>query len=98
MQIKRSNKAHKAAIIQLCIYTSMLIILILTSANINKYYQGKNVLGIETVIALEEKSDSKAFWENFLKDHPNYIPGWIELGRWDRVREIDPNYDLHKSY
>ena len=49
----------------------------------------KKVLGVETQIDLEEK-----FWQEFLDKNPNYIPGWIEIGRNDKVKEIDPNYLL----
>jgi hypothetical protein len=71
-------------------YSVLVITLLLLSAlNIQVYLQPKVVLGVET-----ETNTDDVFWANFLEEHPNYIPGWIELGRFDKVKQIDPNYLL----
>ena len=83
MSAKRVNKAA----VELLIFVSALFILILTAANIENYQTPKKVLGAETQINTTDK-----FWQDFLIKNPNYIPGWLEIGRTDKVKEIDPNY------
>lgn len=41
------------------------------------------VLGAET---------DNAFWQELVSKHPTYRDGWVELGRIDKIKEIDPNY------
>jgi hypothetical protein len=83
MSAQRINKAAR----QLLIFVAALFILLLTAINIDGYQTPKEVLGVETQI------DTDAiFWEEFLSKNPDYIPGWIEIGRMDKVKEIDPNY------
>lgn len=83
MSAKKVNQAAR----QLLIFTAVVFILLLASTNIRSYLAPKKVLGVETQINLDEK-----FWQEFLDKNPNYIPGWIEIGRNDKAREIDPNY------
>lgn len=61
---------------------------VLTIANFYTYLKidSDRVLGIETEVT------PPVFWYDFLKKNPNYIPGWIEIGRPDKVKNIDPNY------
>lgn len=33
-----------------------------------------------------------SYWEEMVKKHPTYRDGWIELGRMDKAKEIDPNF------
>lgn len=69
------------------LYITFAVLILLLSLfnlqNLNK--QKVNVLGIKT---------NNSFWEDFMLKHPTYIDGWIELGRMDKVRQIDPNYLL----
>lgn len=74
-------------VISVFIFVSILFILLLTSINIEKYFQPKRVLGVETKV-----ENNTEFWESLLERNPNYIPGWVELGRKDKVQSIDPNY------
>ena len=78
---------------ELLIYISLLVVLILTSINIDNYLKPKitKVLGTKTV------NSEETFWQDFLINNPDYIPGWIETGRTDKVNEIDPNYLLDTS-
>ena len=83
MSARRVNKVAR----ELLIYVAALFILLLASANIESYLSPKKVLGAETQVISDE-----TFWQDFLTKNPNYIPGWLELGRTDKVKEIDPNY------
>ena len=86
MPAQKLNKTVK----EIFVYVVLLFVLLLTAANINTFLQPKistKVLGIET----QNNSDTE-FWQGFLSQHPNYIPGWIEIGRMDKVKQIDPNY------
>lgn len=69
-----------------CVAT--ITILLLSALNIENYLTPKEVLGIKT----EDNTDK--FWTDFLSKNPNYIPGWIEMGRLDETRKIDPNYEV----
>lgn len=86
MSAQKINKASK----ELFIFVAFLFILYLTAVNISSFSKPKvKVLGVETVNGSDE-----VFWNDFLIKHPNYIPGWIEIGRMDKAKEIDPNYKL----
>jgi hypothetical protein len=84
MSAKKVNKIAK----ELFIYVFLLLILLITSVNINNYLKSKDtkVLGSET------QNKEVVFWQNFLTKNPTYVPGWIETGRMDKAGEIDPNY------
>jgi hypothetical protein len=75
--------------LDLFMFVAALFILFLTATNIENYLAPKEVLGAETQVDTTEN-----FWQDFLIKNPNYIPGWIEIGRVDKVKEIDPNYEL----
>ncbi|HLD92548.1 MAG TPA: hypothetical protein VI795_04110 [Patescibacteria group bacterium] len=67
--------------------TFSILILLLTIFNLQNLNTKKiskiQVLGAET---------NNLFWEEFMSKHPTYIEGWVELGRIDKVEEIDPNF------
>ncbi len=75
---------------ELLIYTFILFLLVLTSANLTNYLEPKKI----DVLGAETQNQDEVFWNDFLTKNPNYIPGWIEIGRLDKVTEIDPNYLL----
>jgi hypothetical protein len=83
MSAKKVNKVT----IELLIFVATLLVLLLTVTNIESYQAPKKVLGVETKAISDDK-----FWQDFLNKNPSYIPGWMELGRIDKVKEIDPNY------
>ena len=83
MSAKEVNKATT----ELLMFVAALIVLLLTAVNIENYQAPKKVLGVEMQVVSSDK-----FWEDFLNKNPNYIPGWFEIGRMDKVKEIDPNY------
>ena len=73
---------------------AVITILLLTSFNFSNYLAPKKVLGTET--NTEEILKEKGFWEEFLAKNPDYLPGWLEIGRLDKVNEINPNFpELH---
>lgn len=43
------------------------------------------------IVVLGAETDN-SFWEDIVKKHPTYRDGWLELGRIDKVKQIDPNY------
>lgn len=94
MKQKKKKLNIKNNIEQVIVYTAILVILLLTAFNLQTFLGVKKVLGISintTPSNSIDKSD-REFWENFVAKNPSYIPGWIELGRMDKVKEIDPNY------
>jgi hypothetical protein len=88
MSATQINKASK----DLFVIVAVLFVLYLTAINISNIFKPKeNVLGVET----QENTDQE-FWEDFLTKHPNYIPGWVEIGRTDKVKQLDPNFLLYR--
>ena len=83
MSAKRVNNAAR----QLLVFVAALLVLLLSAVNIEGYLSPKKVLGAETQVNSDDK-----FWQDFLNKNPDYIPGWMEMGRVDKVKEIDPNY------
>jgi len=73
--------------LEIFFYVLAIFLLVLTSANLNNYFSTPKVLGTEV-----EDDNQEEFWTDFLSKNPDYIPGWIELRRWDKVTGIDPNY------
>jgi hypothetical protein len=64
---------------------SIVLILILSILNLLSLKKKEiKVLGAETT--------DNTFWEEFVAKHPTYRDGWVELGRMDKVKQIDPNY------
>ena len=60
------------------------LILLLSAFNLSNHKKNiVQVLGAET---------NNLYWEELLKKHPTYRDAWIELGRIDKVKQIDPNY------
>lgn len=86
MSVQAVNKTAK----EIFIYISLLFILLLTLVNITSYLKPKVV----KVLGTETQNSEAVFWQDFLTKNPNYIPGWIEISRNDKAKEIDPNYEL----
>ncbi len=88
-----SYKKVKQSFVQFFIYALLLLVLFLSAFDIGIFLKLKReVLGVKT------SNNEQAFWTDFTNNHPKYIPGWIELGRMEKVREIDPNYIPDTSY
>lgn len=87
--LKKRRQVYK----ELIIYLGLLLLMVLSSFSIYNFLKINTVLGISTTQMQEQNlADGKEFWTDFLSRNPSYIPGWIEIGRTDRVKEIDPNY------
>jgi len=64
--------------------TSAILVILLSMFNLQNISKKQvKVLGIET---------NNLFWEDFMNNNPTYRDGWVELGRMDKVKQIDPNY------
>jgi hypothetical protein len=83
----KSVQKSKDVSFHLFVYLLIVFLLLLTSININNYLAPKKVLGVEA-----QEQDAGKFWQEFVKKNPDYAPGWVELGRVDKVKEIDPNF------
>lgn len=74
----------KKELYNLLYITFAFLILLLSMYNLqNLQHDEPLVLGTST--------DNK-FFEDLVSKYPTYIDGWVELGRMDKVYEIDPNY------
>lgn len=65
------------------------VLLMLSAVNINNITSEKKVLG-----AGSQNNVELEFWEDFLLENPNYIPGWVEINLNDQAKSINPNYQL----
>lgn len=83
-----AKKVNRRSIEFYSIAAITLFLLLFTAININSYLKPKT----NTVLAAETETSDTEFWQNFLSENPDYIPGWVELGRPDKVQKIDPNY------
>lgn len=64
----------------------IIIVLLLSIFNLQSYKKGEiKVLGATT---------NNSYWEEIVAKHPTYRDAWVELGRMDMVKRIDPNYLL----
>lgn len=82
----------------------LLSVLTLITFNIQNIALNKKVLGAETTRSRENET-KKIVWLEFLKDHPTYLEGWIELAILEyengdlekadeyylKAKEVDPN-------
>ena len=83
-----AKKVNKVAT-EYLVFVFFVVILLLSALNITNYLAPKKVLGAETLAP-----DTTKFWDEFLSKNPNYAPGWQEIGRTDKVNEIDPNFQI----
>lgn len=83
--------------LQYLLYLTLAILIILLSIfNLQNTSVNKTkVLGSKVEIETNEKEKENNFWNEFQIKNPTYIDGWIELGRLDKVKEIDPNYFIN---
>ncbi|MEK7100336.1 MAG: hypothetical protein AAB872_00830 [Patescibacteria group bacterium] len=73
-------------LINLLYITLAVLILLLSTLNLStKPKQETKVLGTTT---------DNSYWEEMVVKHPTYRDAWIELGRMDKVKQIDPNFSL----
>lgn len=72
--------------LQFLLYINIAVIILLLSIfNLSQKPKREiQVLGAET---------NNSYWEEMVKKHPTYRDAWVELGRMDKVEEIDPNFN-----
>lgn len=75
---------------QFYLYLSILFLLAISALCLKIYSNPIKVLGASSRDT--QIQTNIEYWNSFLIENPNYIPGWIEIGRIDKVMEIDPNY------
>ena len=97
----------QSEIVYLCSCCAAIILLTLVGVNLNHYLSNNQVLGATTnsqIKNYESLSEEKIYWQNFLKENPGYIDGWLELTQinldmsdklaakesYNNAREIDP--------
>jgi hypothetical protein len=64
-----------------------LIILVLILSIFNLSQKPKNRIQVLGAV------DDNSYWEEMVKNYPTYRDAWVELGRTDKVYEIDPNFN-----
>jgi hypothetical protein len=72
--------------LQFLLYINIAVIILLLSIfNLSQKPKRQiQVLGAET---------NNSYWEEMVQKHPTYRDAWVELGRMDKVEEIDPNFN-----
>lgn len=78
----------------------------LSITNLNKFFSGQKKISQQEVFANTESTlDERKFWEDFLENSPDYLPGIIELIKievregnkenavklLEKAKSIDPN-------
>lgn len=92
------------------IFIPFIVIILLLLATFNFVTYLDNSSSKSAVLSdTSSLGDESAFWEKFLNDNPDYIPGWEEYARInyqlenfneaslaiEEIKRIDPNYDIN---
>ncbi|SRR5260221_781014 len=59
----------------------IIILLIVTSININRFLQSRKVLG--TSIDVSPLQNEKIYWQGIVEKNPTYVDGYLELAKVD---------------
>ena len=57
----------------------IIALLILTSVNINKFFESQKVLGVS--VDVSPLRNEKTYWENIVSQNPSYTDGYLELAK-----------------
>lgn len=104
---KKKQKTAQKESLYLILLLAIALLLLLALFNLHAYFhpkEEKDVLG-----AFDSTIYEKGFWYDFLKDEPEYLPGWVELVRLERktgnttgfekslikIFELDPNLKIN---
>lgn len=82
-----SKRVIEQNLIYLVYILASILILLLSIFNMQEKHQNNNI-----VLGAQAESKDDKFWQEITNDNPTYIDAWLELGRMDKVLEIDPNY------
>lgn len=65
----------------------VIVILLVASLTLDLSFKRDTVLGVTTTEIKQENlySDEIAYWQDFLKQNRNYLPGWIELAKIQKL-------------
>lgn len=106
-KIAKKKIGIQGEIVYLCSCCAAIILLTLIGVSLNHFLAIKQVLGTTTDFQAKNSEGlvaEKAYWQNFLKENPSYIDGWLELTQvnltlgdrtaasesYNKAREIDP--------
>ncbi|MBU0572634.1 hypothetical protein KKH23_03135 [Patescibacteria group bacterium] len=108
-QPAKADKKKNLAIINeatyLLVVLGTIILLLLTTFNLDHYLEKQKVLSSADVTP--SSHDETVFWESFLNENENYIEGWFELAKLKmsdgdiagarealiKIEEINPNLE-----
>lgn len=76
-KVNKKKVSFKNEVTYLFILLGVIILLFLSTYNLNLYLKRQKVLGSATVTS--SSLSEIAFWEDFLNENGNYIEGWFEL-------------------
>ena len=96
----------QSEIVYLCSCCAAIILLTLAGLNLDQFLVKNHVLGATTDSqrSYENLIRERAYWQDFLKETPRYIDGWLELAQinldmndklaakesYNKAHEIDP--------
>lgn len=106
-KLAKKKTGFRSEIVYLCSCCAAIILLTLASLNFNRFLSNNQVLGVATASQgnYEALLQERAYWQDFLKESPRYLDGWVELTQvnldlndkpmaqdaYNKAREIDPN-------
>lgn len=81
-----AKKRNFSSDLQILLYINIAVtVLLLSIFNLSQKPKTQiQVLGAET---------DNSYWEEMVIKHPTYRDAWVELDRFDKVEEIDPNFN-----
>jgi|GEM_PF-3370712 len=92
----KKTKLPKDNLLMFIEYLLLIIILSLTTLNLQKGSTTKNVLGLSTeVLSSNIDNEQKTFLKTILSQNPTYLDGIIEMAK---LEIIDKNFDSARKY
>ena len=75
----KKRATSKNSIFYLFVASGVILILLLTTFNLDRFLEKQKVLGSTTEIS--SSRNEIVFWEIFLRENENYLEGWYELAK-----------------
>lgn len=103
---KKVNVSKRDNVLYLFSMAAVITLATLSITNLNKFFSGQKKISQQEVFANTESTlDERKFWEDFLENSPDYLPGIIELIKievregnkenavklLEKAKSIDPN-------
>ena len=77
--LKFNLRSH---LLYLCSCCAVFTLLLLTSLNLENYFQKDKVLAAQAqAVSQAELLQEKAFWEEKVRLYPTYLDGWLSLAK-----------------